>query len=261
MYGSAAMEVGRAAAAAKAQGVEWKPPADIDYQVGQGKGLKRKKLAEIRAAKRSQGGNGSGSGSGTDTPAPAVNGNSGEKNFASPKPTEPKAAGGVTESTQPDFFIDTKPTPVNLPFATKKPSKRSSPDPDPAEGTRVKKIKENHDGKAPTAPKPGQIEKEDISVDVDKRMKEKEERRKKRDEQKKEKKRKREMEDSSALVAESSNIVDVEKPKRKKSKGDHTVKESEELSNKRPAGDGDATIEGEVKRKKRKKHKVEFGDP
>ena len=216
MYGSAAMEAGKAAAAAKEQGVQWKPPADIDYQVGQGKGLKRKKLAEIRAAKRSQGGSRSGSGSGTETPAPAVTGNSGEKKLASPKPAESKAAGAVTESTQPAFFIDTKPTPINLPFATKKPSKRSSPNPDPAEGTRAKKIKEKHDGKTPTPPKPGQIEQDDISVEVDKRMKEKEERRNRKDEQKKEKKRKRETEDSSTLVAGPSNAVDVEKPKKKK---------------------------------------------
>jgi len=258
IYGNAAMAAGAAAAAAKKAGLPFKPSVDIDYEVGQGKGLKRKKLAEMRAAKGSQGDNGSGSRSGTDTSARAVNGHSQAAKVADTKTAEPKPAQEATESEQPAFFVDTKPTPVNLPLAFTKCSKRMSPDPEPTEEATPKKMKKKHDGDIPAAPKPGQIETEDISAEVNKRMKDKEERRKLKEEQKKEKKRKRDTEDSSQPAAEaSSTVVEGETPKKKKSKKNPDAKEVEEASKKRPADDQEAGDDGEGKKKKRKQHQVE----
>ena len=258
IYGNAAMEAGAAAAAAKKAGLALKPPVDIEYEIGQAKGIKRKKLVDMRAAKGSQGGNGSGSGSGADTPARAVNGHGQEVKAADTKKAETKPAAEASESEQPAFFVDIKPTPVNLPFTIPKPSKRQSPKPEPTEQTTPKKIKKKHDGDTPVAPKPGQIETEDISAEVDKRMKEKEERRKRKEEQKKEKKRKRETEDPSSVAAgASSTVAEAETPKKKKSKKDHNAKEAEEASKKRPADDQVAGDDGEGKTKKRKKHQEE----
>lgn len=258
IYGKAALEAGAAAAAAKKQGIELKPPGDIEYEVGQGKGIKRKKLADMRAAKGSQGGIGSGSGSGADTPSPVVNGHSQDVKTTGTKPAEAKSIEEDAESAQPAFFVDTNPTPVNLAFATSQPPKRASPDPEPAEEVKTKKTKRKHNGETPAAPAPGQLETEDITAEVDKRMKEKEERRQRKEEEKKEKKRKRGTEDSSALAAETSMpAAEAEKPKKKKSKKSHDTKEAEEASKKRPAEDEEGLVDGEDKKKKRKKHKTE----
>jgi len=258
IYGNAAMEAGAAAAAAKKAGLALKLPVDIEYEIGQANGLKRKKLADMRPAKGSQGGNGSGSGSGTNTPARAVNGHSPEAKAADAKKAEPKPAEEATESEQPAFFVDTQPTPVNLPFTIAKPSKRQSPHPEPTEQATPKKIKKKHEGDTPAAPKPGQIETEDISAEVDKRMKEKEERRERKEEQKIEKKRKRDIEDTSSLAAEASiTVVEAETPTKKRSKKDHDTKEAEEASKKRPADDQVVGDDAEGKNEKRKKRKVE----
>lgn len=61
-YGKAAEEYGRAAAEAKAKGMEIKH-TEVDYEIGQAKGVKRRTLAGIRAAKAARDG-GSGSGAG-----------------------------------------------------------------------------------------------------------------------------------------------------------------------------------------------------
>ena len=284
VYGTAAMEYGSAAAKARAQGIELKPAGGIEYEVGQGKGLKRKKLAEMRA-RSSQDGSGSGSGSGTDNAPPTTNGKTLEpKTEKSTVPEEP------TAGDQLAFFIDTEPSPVDL-LAAEKALKRDPREPIPLEETKPKKVKKKHEGKGPDAPLKGQIETEDIKAEVDERMKQKEERRRKKEEKKRkleaetpgvklseepatasadDKKRKRDSEGSADLTAEA--VADngaAEKPKKKKSKKEkekktelnkeatqeaENVGQAQEVSKKRPVEDehdaGEA--EGNKKKKKRK---------
>lgn len=258
IYGNAAMEAGAAAAAANKAGLASKPAVEIEYEIGQAKGLKRKKLADMRAAKESQGGNRSSSGSGANAQARAVNGHSQEVKAADAKTAEAKPVAEAVESEQPAFFVDTMPTPVNLPFTIPKPSKRQSPDPEPIEPATPKKTKKKHDGDTPAAPKPGQIETEDISAEVDKRMREKEEKRKRKEEQKKEKKRNRGTEDPSSVAPEALSIaIGGETPKKKKLKKDHDAKTAGEASKKRPADEHAGGDDGEGKTKKRKKEQAE----
>lgn len=285
VYGTAAMEYGSAAAKARAQGIAWKPEVDIEYRVGQGRGIKRLKLVEMRA-KNSQDGSGSGSGSGTDDSSAKPNGK------IHPSRPEPKAVDQPTESSQPSFYIDTNPTPVDLPFSAKKEPECTTLEPEPIEGKKPKKVKKEHEGKLPDAPPKGQVETEDITAEVDARLRQKEEKRRKKEEKKRkqeaeiavteeaasgsadDKKRKRDSEGSSGFIAPASaDIEAVEKPKNKKSKkekkaepGIEAVEEvkDEELAVKDPKSrlseDGKDAGDAEDKKKKlRKKKKAEPG--
>ena len=284
VYGTAAMEYGSAAAKARAQGIELKPAGGIEYEVGQGRGIKRKKLAEMRA-KNSQDGSGSGSGSGTDNAPPTTNGKTSET-----KTEKLKVAEQSTATDQPGFFIDTEPTPVDL-LVSEKASKRDVPEPVPAEETKPKKIKKKHEGKGPDAPEKGQIETEDIRAEVDERMKQKEEKRRKKEEKKRkqeaealgaqlseepatgsadDKKRKRDSDGSADLSADAVAETDAAgKPKKKKSKkekekkteleaepaqGAENLVRTQEASKKRSVEDGQEAgdAEGNKKKKKRK---------
>ena len=244
VYGEAAMQYGSAAAKAKAEGIELKPQADIEYNVGQAKGTKRKKLAEMQAAKGLQDSSGSASGSGTDAPS-ATNG----KKLGFEKSDAKDEVTGA--AAQPSFYIDTKPTPVKLPFSEKNDSKRATSVPEPVEEKKSKKPKKTHDGELPAAPAQGTIETEDISAEVDARMKEKEEKRLRKEEKKRKKeaaaaaenggtedpdtsiiaadakKRKRDSAGSSAAVAGADPAINGEgeakKPKKKKSKKEKDV--------------------------------------
>ena len=283
VYGTAAMEYGSAAAKARAQGIELKPAGGIEYEVGQGRGIKRKKLAEMRA-RNSQDGSVSGSGSGTDNAPPTTNGKTSE-----PKTEKSTAAEESTATDQPAFFIDTEPTPVDL-LVAEKASKGDLPEPVPSE-TKPKKVKKKHEGKGPDAPEKGQIETEDIKAEVDERMKQKEEKRRKKEEKKRkqeaealgaqlseepatasadDKKRKRDPDGSADLSFEAATGVEAtEKPKKKKSKREkekkteltsepaqeaENIEKAEKASKKRPVEDehdaGDA--DGNKKKKKRK---------
>lgn len=286
VYGQAAMQYGSAAARAKAEGIELKPEVDIEYEIGQGKGIKRKKLAEMRAAKGSQDGSGSASGSGTDAPAAVANGRRVKVDAE-----DAKSAEEANGEAQPSFYIDTNPTPVNLPFSQKKVDKRASPDVEATEEKTLKKAKKAHEGDLPAAPPAGKLETEDISAEVDARMKEKEEKRRKKEEKKRkkeaevqaqaakaseetstdEKKRKRESEGSSAVLMDATaELGEEKKPKKKKSKKEKGEKEDmkdaeadgtenkrelngeevKEESKKRSREEGDA--EGKKKKKRKK---------
>ena len=250
VYGEAASEAGKWIAAARAQGVELRPVNDIEYEVGQGKGTKRKTLAGIQAAKAAKEKTGSGSGSGSDAPASRIDRQ--DEPSKAPETTSPdsKPANGPTNPAQPAFFVDTKPTPVNLPFTDKKPPKRVSPDAEPTEDTKPKKEKKKHEGETPAPPAPGLIERIDITAEVDARMKEKEERRKRKEE----KKRKRESEEHSTIHADATNgNLEEKKPKKKKAKKTGDAKGPEEASKKRPADMAEDSRDAESK-KKRKKH-------
>ena len=210
-----------------------KSQADDYYEVSREKGVKRKKLAEIRdtqAVRKARGSSGTGSG---------TNGQAEDK----PTPAD-------SEGPNPHFFVDTKPSPVNQPKVPYRPSKRSSPTPEPVEAIPTKKRKKKHSGCLPGSPGNNGIEFEDISAEVDARMQEKEEKRKT-----KVRKRKRNSAGSSALVDdEVDNATALEKPRRKKSK----MADSEISSKKRQGEDGGEAESGDGKaKKKRKKSKIE----
>ena len=221
-YGQAAMEYGKAVAEARAQGVDFKPGMDLAYEIGQSKGDRKKKLEGIRDAKAGMdkaeneamgagdkveevdGGNGKRKG-GPDDSGETVNGTAG-----STKPAE--GVNGTANEPQDDtpvFSLDANPTPLK-PFQTlsngiSKDSSSQLPDqqqtsenPPKAKEKPSKKLKTSHPGPLPEAP-----QFEDISAEVDARLKEKEKKRKEREEKKskKEKKRKRESGDSEVVVA------------------------------------------------------------
>ena len=252
VYGQAAMQYGSAATKAKAEGIELKPHPDLEYELGQGKGTKRTKLADIEATKGLQGNSVTGSGSGADAPS-ATNGTKLESEKSDAKDEE------MGDAAQPSFYIDYNPTPINLPFNEKNDSKRATSVPEPVEESQPKKAKKAHNGELPAAPAQGKIETEDITAEVDARMKEKEEKRLRKEEKKRkkeaaatvetvateeadtsvvaadDKKRKRDSAGSSASVAVADapavNGEEVKKPKKKKSKkekdGESNVKVSE----------------------------------
>ena len=256
-YGKAAEEYGRAAAEARKRGLDISHP-DVEYQVGQSKGIKRRTLAEMRAAMAAKGqGSGSGSGSAFEGPTKitpkehaTLNGTAGTK--------RPQEATIEAEGDNPYFVIDTKPTPVNLPGMPKQPMKRGVSPLQSASPGRHKKAKKYHEGELPYGEEAEKVEFEDISREVDARLKVKEEKRKRREERK----RKRESNDKPTLVGEASSTkaedhamaVETDKPKRKrvKSSTDHVLADRS-ISKKRPGEDNDEAGDGEGKKKKKRK--------
>ena len=266
-YGKAADEYGKVAAEARAKGIEIKHP-DAECEVGQAKGVKRKSLAEIQEAqaakgKTSVGGSGGGTGSGSDdsikrkSKEPAnTNGQTGTKRVKRASP----------EGDNPYFIIDTKPTPVNIPGMSSQHLKRSASPVEAVEGKKHKKAKNKHDGEMPKEEDTQEVKFQDISEQVDARMKEKEKKRK----MKEEKKRKRESEGEHAAAAEESQpaaeppavTAEEETPKKKKKtkKTKKKVRGSEDeplpdrSASKKRLGEGDGGAEdGEGKRKKKRK--------
>ena len=266
-YGKAAEEYGKAAAEARAMGIDMKHP-DAEYVVGQGKGVKRKKLADIREAQPAKGkSNGSGSGTGSGSEGPT------KQEIKEPNTTNGQASTqNIQEATpqgdNPYFIIDAKPTPVNIPGMSHQPIKRSASPPEGAEAQMHKKAKKKHEGEMPKGEDTQKVKTEDISERVEARMKEKEEKRK----MKEEKKRKRESEDKPAAAvedsqstAEASAIAAAEaetSPKKKKKKAQKAEKEplpDRTASTKRPSeDDGEAAEDGEGKKKKKRKKSKEM---
>lgn len=259
-YGKAAESYGKAAAEARAKGIDMKHP-DAEYVVGQGKGVKRKTLAELReaqAAKSKSGGNGSGTGSGSEGPR--------KQEFKGPSTTNGQASTEKTQEATPEgdnpyFVIDTKPTPVHIPGMPYQPIKRSASPPEGAEATVHKKAKKKHEGEMPKGEDTQEVKTEDISEQVEARMKEKEEKRK----MKEEKKRKREPEDRPAAAIEDSQstaeasavaAAEVESPKKKKKKAKKVEEEplpDRTASTKRRSEEDGEAEDGEGKKKKKRK--------
>ena len=265
-YGKAAEEYGKAAAEARAKGIELKHP-EAEYVVGQAKGAKRKTLAEIQEAQATKEGRTSGSGSGSGT------GSGFEVSFKQ-KPKGDATTNGQTstekvqepipEGDNPYFIIDTKPTPVNITGMSSQALKRSASPPEAVEVKKHKKSKKTHDGEMPKGEDPLEVKTEDISEQVDARMKEIENKRK----MKEEKKRKRASEGELAATAEESQATaepstvaaESERPKKKKKK----IKKSEEepltdrtaSKKRRREGEGEGEAEsGEGEKKKKKKER------
>ena len=221
-YGKAAEEYGKAAAEARAQGIELKHP-DAEYQIGQAKGVKRKTLAEIREEKAAKGkasdvGSGSGTGSGSEelvkqkTKRQATtNGKSSTEKVQEAVDSVNAFTAAVSEGENPYFVVDTKPSPVNIPGLPLQPLKRSASPPEPVEAKKNKKAKKKHDGAMPKGEDAPQVKTEDISEQVDARMREKEEKRK----MKEKKKRKQDADDGPE---QSHLAAEVELPMKKKKK-------------------------------------------
>jgi len=202
-YGQAAGEFGRVVGEMKARGEKWEPANGTEYQIGQAHGAKRKMFFQKDGTQST--------------------GSEGAAKVASDEPAnkdEPK------EEETLGFVVDINPTPVKLPGrSTKRPLE------DESEGAEKKKdkkkrLREDKEEQEPV------IETEDISAEVDARLKAKEEKKK----SKEEKKRRRESagEDEEKIV--------------KKSKKDK--------SKKRGAEDGEeGSGDGEGKKKKRKRNK------
>lgn len=293
-YGEAAERFGNYAAEAKRKGEEIKPEG-IDYKLGQSKALSSLKLEQMRAKMAAKMAAQKGGGLASEsTPADSTS-------------TEKKVrfSDVSQETAKPEgqmFFMDSKPTPVDLPTTlnTSRKRKESSldaePAPEPVEAQPSKKARRDHvdhandphdanedanamDTTSQIHDKPEQaagniqVEYEDISDEVEKRMQDKEEKRKRRDQSKEKKKRKRDSEGSTAGAVEGIATTEVEKPKKKKTKskttenGDAVGKVSSKEDT--AMGDGDI-IEGENaepsgsvdKPKKRiKKAKASQGSP
>ena len=251
-YGKAAEEFGSQWAAAKAQGLEFQPQPDgPQYEFSQARGVKRATLAKIRAAKAARGeGSGSGSGSGSDA------GPSG-KTSTGPQPSgqseRAKSEDEKADNSNPYFIIDTNPTPVNLPGVSHQPTKRASEADSPTEPApkSSKKAKTKHNGEL-SNPREKRVEFEDITGEVDARMKEKEEKRKRKEDKLK---RKRESEES----VEGQAIAEGDKPKKKRSKKLNGESEANGAVSKKRHGSSDveAAEEGGSKKKKKKFKKSE----
>ena len=257
-YGQAAQEYGLAVAAARREGIDFKPGEDgPDYKTAQARGVKRTTLAGMKAAKAAaEGGSGSGTGSGSD--AQFARGTSG-RSALDGQTAEVKSEDEAGNGENPYFVIDTNPTPVNLPrmshHATKRPTEDLSPA-EPVEQKKTKKAKTKHDGDLPgSASAPTNVEFEDISEEVDARLKEKEERRRRKEE----KKRKQLSDGSTGPVAETPVIEAVaEKPKKKKKKKSKKIEGDAEAgevatTKKRHSSDNEAVMDGEASKKKKRK--------
>lgn len=205
VYGEAAAEFGQEWHKAKREGHQLQLSADgPQYEFGQAKGAKKRKLEESRGGTSQSDGasqNGRGLNGNGKAQASAEDGSDSSKNPASSQ-----------QKGNPLFVIDTNPTPVPelhsqvggtnlaLPVLPAKPSKRAKTAPEDAPASNG-------------AP----LEHEDIEQEVDQRLKAKEERRKQ-----KEKKRKRHSEGDSGLPQSKAAGDSVEevapKPAKKKSK-------------------------------------------
>lgn len=260
-YGKAAEEYGKAAAEARAKGIELKHP-DAEYVIGQAKGVKRSTLAGIREARAAKGkasGSGSGSGSGRGSGSEGPMKQEPRKSAtANGRASTEKVQEATLEGDNPYFIIDTKPTPVDILGMSSQSLKRSASPPEAVEAKKHKKAKNTHDGDIPRGEDTQESKTEDISDQVDARMKEKEKKRK----MKEEKKRKRESEDEPAVASEdfqptveaSATAAEAESPKKKKAKQTEEEALPDRTASKKRLGEDKGEAEdGEGKKKKKRK--------
>jgi hypothetical protein len=201
-YGKAAGEFGQAVGEIKARGEKWEPANGTEYQIGQSHGAKRKMYFQKDRIEST--------------------GSEGAPKAASDQPVK---EGKPKEEEILGFVIDIEPTPVKLPGgSSKRPLEDESEGAEKKKNRTKKKLREDKE-------KECVVETEDISAEVNARLKAKEEKKK----LKEEKKRRRE---SSGDDGEKV----IKKPKTDKSK-------------KREAEDGEGGSDGiEGKNKKRKKN-------
>jgi hypothetical protein len=260
IYGEAAAEYGAMIAEARRQGKEIKSDPDgIEYVVGQSQLSAREQLEKVKksfaAKKARQGGETS-----KEVEREQENG-------------EPMEGVEQTADASQLFMVDSNPTPVhilqNKPDASFSKSKNEANDKTkrrvsgsdeqvqtacevPEDSHKRKRAKPENAGQAVSDSKP-LVEEDDISAEVDQRLKEKEERRRR----KAEKKRKRESGSSQVAVEGATNVraeeLQVEKPEKKKHKKDRKLEETKKPE---PA----LSEEGKSKKEKKKKRSSTDGD-
>ena len=160
----------------------------------------------------------------------------------------------------PYFVIDTNPTPVNIPVNPNRSIKRSmeSQSPDETAAKKSKKSKTHHGGDPVGLGTEKHVEFEDISGEVDARLKEKEEKRKRKEERK----RKRQSESSIIDTEPVVEVIEAEKPKRKKTKKlaeglENKLTSDEAIMKKRPGSNDEGQADkGKKKKKRQKKNKI-----
>ncbi|KAI9763068.1 MAG: hypothetical protein M1835_007947 [Candelina submexicana] len=239
-YGKAAQEAGQVIAQVKASGGQWQPAPDgPQYSVGKVHGGKRKAMFQKPKDEERQDGDITQQ-TGTNDKA-ATNG-------------DDKGGEGETLS----FVVDTNPPPVNISDVGKKSNKRSSANPSPPEPV-AKKSK-----KAKTKEEP-KVDTEDISAEVDARMKDKDAKKEEKSKQKREEKKRKRSMDASDVAAASVDGA-AEEPKSKKAKKLDGETEGKGKK-KRRESEADADSDGKDshgaedggKKKKRKKNKTAEG--
>lgn len=237
-YGKAAKEYGELTARAGAEGKEIKPEG-LGYVVGQSRGQTQK-----RARRMSENGALGDNASGVDIIGPKT---SIEADATSIRKENVRATDGAPKEERPPFVVDTKPTPVHVSDHSIGQTKQRNEAREPVTTNFSKKAKKKHEGPLPEAHQTNEevlqsaVEFEDISAEVNARMKDKEEMRIRKEEKKakgasektkrkaaldrsegkkrkgKEKnKRKRESEASNVIT--TGNALEDEKPQKKKVK-------------------------------------------
>ena len=268
-YSEAAHEFGIAWSAAKARGIDFKPSPDgPQYEFSQRRGVKRNALAETRTDKIACGEESrSRSGSGSDAPVRCTtpSGVTAKENGK-----EAKSDDNIKGDPNPYFVVDVNPTPVNLPIIINPSTKRDSQTRSPLEPIekKSKKIKTKHDKAHAKETTEKKIEFEDISEEVDARLKKKEEKRR----QKGEKKRKRASDAAAgadAKVVENSVILD--RPKKKKKRSEMVEREAvvagagagagagTESTKRRGSGSDEVAEEGKKKKRLKKSSDGDLG--
>ena len=166
---------------------------------------------------------------------------------------------GNQEDSNPHFVADFNPIPVDIPDITNRPIKRSSEvqSPDETSIKKSKKVKMFHNGDSVKIGIDKHVEFEDISDEVDARLKEKEEKK----ESKEEKKRKRQPEETSTADTEPTEVaVEVDKPKKKSKKSSKKLEDNVEgdgaIGKKRQVSKDEEKAGQGKKKKKKKKQKT-----
>jgi hypothetical protein len=261
IYGEAAAEYGAMIAEARRQGKEIKSdPNGIEYVVGQSQLSAREQLEEVKksfAAKKAKR-------NATSTEAERDQGNG-----------EPMEGVEQTADMSQLFMVDANPTPVsalqNMPENSSSKGKNKANDKAkrsvslledqanavgeaPEDSHQPKRVKTAKAEEATIEAKP-LVEEDDISAEVDRRLKEKEERRRR----KMEKKRKRESDSSQVERVETAeepvDETQIAKPDKKKHKKDKRAEEAkqaepvvtEEEKHKKDKKKKRQSIEGEAK--------------
>lgn len=259
--GKTAKAHGQASSSAKSQRIRINPRKSR-HEIDEVKATKQNPFGNLGTAIRSENKGRTGSGSGSDS------GESTEKdlkrdstnNQSQEEDTSEHSDGELMEDGNPAFFVDINPTPVDLPTMKVKLPKRDASLLDHNEVKKHKKLKKKHSGHLPGTIGYEGIEFEDISQEVDARLKEKEERRKHKEGKKK---RKRESEESVVVEAadEESGSTQLDISKKKKSKktksSTQTLSYVPDIPSTKPKkrqGTGDEQDIGEGKKKKRKRN-------
>lgn len=259
---NAAEEHEQPASAFRMQGIDTKP-TQFDDAFSRETSAKRTKLGAVGPSINTYQ---SSFMSGTDSGSNGLMANSSKPRTGNGQDESQKAESSTTKSVNGDatlekqetvFFNDVNPTPMNLERATIKSLKRGSSPDDNNEGKKPKKTKTRHIDDEESSPlAEAEVEFEDISQEVDARLKEKEEKRKR----KKEKKRKSTDIISDGAAPDAINIAEGAPRSKKKKKLRHNHDALVEASKvKKRSGAGSDEGQGERRKKKHKKIK-EFKD-